>query len=167
MIDRLSNSEQRRSSAIQVVVTDPKSRIAQACIDCYMHELTVRFEDGFQPNEGPSAEPHELVHPRGVFLVGMLEGRPVACGALKNLAPGVGEIKRMWVAPQARGLGIAKRILSELERHASELGFNTIRLDTNKALSEAAAMYKKFGYVEIERYNDNPYAHMWFQKILR
>lgn len=167
MIDRLSGSERIRSTALEITVTDPKSEIAQACIARYLQELMERFEHGFQPNRGPSAEPHELIPPHGVFLVGMQEGRPVACGALKYLAPGVGEIKRMWVAPEVRGQGVAKRVLGELESHASALGFNTIRLDTNKALKEATAMYVKLGYVEIDRYNDNPYAHKWFQKTLR
>jgi GNAT superfamily N-acetyltransferase len=85
---------------------------------------------------------------------------------LKTLAPDVGEVARMWVDRPYRGLGLARRILVALEQQAAELGFTTVRLDTNRALEEAKAMYRGAGYAEIARYNDNPYADHWFEKRL-
>ena len=102
--------------------------------------------------------------PAGLFLVARLDGRPVGCGALKVRGRKLGEIKRMWVAPDARGLGIAQRLLDALETNAAQMGLDTLQLDTNRALKEAHALYARNGYREIPRYNDNPYAHHWFEK---
>ena len=76
------------------------------------------------------------------------------------------DAKRMWVAPAARGLGLGPRLLAELERHAREAGVRTLRLDTNRALTEALALYRSAGFREIERFNDEPHAHHWFAKSL-
>ena len=72
----------------------------------------------------------------------------------------------MWTAPEARGLGVARRIIAVVETSAREAGLTTLRLDTNRALTEAQALYRKLGFVEIERYNGNPYANHWFEKRL-
>ena len=72
----------------------------------------------------------------------------------------------MWVASDARGLGLARRMLRELEDHARQSGAKVLRLDTNKVLKEAQAMYRREGYAEINSFNDNPYAHHWFEKKL-
>lgn len=153
-----------RASAVTIEVADPGSVEAQACIDAYLHELNERFETGFDPTRGPSADPEELVAPAGLFLVARLDGQPIGCGALKVTGRGVGEIKRMWVAPSARGLGVAQRLLDALEAHAVEFGLDVLQLDTNRTLVEARAMYTRNGYLEIPRYNDNPYADHWFEK---
>src|SRR3546814_3979333 len=70
----------------------------------------------------------------------------------------------MWVAPDARGLGLAQRMLEALEGHAASMGLHTLRLDTNRSLAEARALYLRNGYREVAPYNDNPYADHWFQK---
>jgi ribosomal protein S18 acetylase RimI-like enzyme len=98
--------------------------------------------------------------------VARLDGDPVGCGALKRVDERAGEIKRVWVAKSACGLGIARRMLWRLEAAALEMGLATLRLDTNKALTEARALYRSDGYREVERFNDNPYAHHWFEKRL-
>ena len=72
----------------------------------------------------------------------------------------------MWVAPTARGLGLGRRLLVELERAAADHGVRTLRLETNQNLTEAIALYRSAGYVEVERFNDEPYAHHWFEKRL-
>src|SRR5690606_14512163 len=100
------------------------------------------------------------------FLVARLDGKPVGCGGVKKLEPGVGEIKRMWIAPEVRGIGLSRLLLTAIEEEARKLGVATIRLDTNRTLAEARALYAKTGYREIARYNDNPYADHWFQKTL-
>jgi GNAT superfamily N-acetyltransferase len=76
------------------------------------------------------------------------------------------EIKRMWVAPAVRGLGLGRRLLAELERWARESGATAARLDTNRNLAEAISMYRSSGYAEIPRFNDERYAHHWFEKPL-
>jgi ribosomal protein S18 acetylase RimI-like enzyme len=73
----------------------------------------------------------------------------------------------MWVAPTARGLGLGRRLLTELERLAAEHGVRRVRLETNRNLTEAIALYRSAGYREVSPFNDEPYAHHWFEKQLR
>ncbi|TKR33526.1 MarR family transcriptional regulator [Luteimonas gilva] len=153
-----------RASAVTVEPADPAGAEARACLDAYFRELQVRFDAGFDPSRTVSADPEELVPPAGIFVIARLDGQAVGCGALKVRGRKLGEIKRMWVAPAARGLGIAQRLLDALEHQAAGMGLNTLQLDTNRALKEAQALYLRNGYREIPRYNDNPYAHHWFEK---
>jgi DNA-binding MarR family transcriptional regulator/GNAT superfamily N-acetyltransferase len=154
------------AAAIRIEPASPDSAEAAMCLDAYFAELNKRFETGFDPGKGgpssgTSAAPHILS-----FLLARLDDRPVGCGVLQRLDARTGEIKRMWVAPDARGLGIARRLLEALEKAAQEAGLRRVRLDTNGTLAEAQALYRKAGYREIERYNDNPYADFWFEKEL-
>ena len=73
----------------------------------------------------------------------------------------------MWIAESARGLGIGRRLLGELEAQASRTGATTVRLETNKSLTQAIALYRSAGYVEVDRFNDEPYAHHWFEKRIQ
>lgn len=153
-----------RACAVELALADPTSAEARACIDAYLHELDERFDGGFDAARSVSADPAELVPPAGAFVLARLDGAAVGCGGLKLIAPGIGEIKRMWVAPSARGLGIAQRLLKALEAQAVAMGVRTLRLDTHRKLTEARALYLRNGYAEIPPYNDNPYAHHWFEK---
>ena len=108
----------------------------------------------------------ELTPPNGVFVIARLGGRPIGCGSLRRKDRRVGEIKRLWVSSDARGLGVGRRILEALETNAWDFGLRTLRLDTNRSLTEAQALYRKCGYVEVEAFNDEPYAHHWFEKKL-
>ena len=153
-----------RAAAVAIEPADPASADARLCIGAYLHELEQRFESGFDPARSVSANPEELVPPAGLFLLAYLDGRPVGCGGLKVTGRKLGEIKRMWVVPDARGLGVAQRLLDALERHAVGMGLTTLQLDTNRSLKEARALYVRNGYREIARYNDNPYADHWFEK---
>jgi len=155
-----------RASAVEIRVADPAGAEAQACIGAYLDELDARFETGFDAARSVSANPHELVPPQGVFLLAWLEGAAIGCGGLKVAGDGTGEIKRMWVAPDARGLGVAQRLLDALEGHAQALALSRVRLDTNRTLVEARALYARNGYRDIPAYNDNPYADHWFEKRL-
>ncbi|HYO94156.1 MAG TPA: GNAT family N-acetyltransferase, partial [Polyangiaceae bacterium] len=65
-----------------------------------------------------------------------------------------------------RGLGLGRRMLGELERYAAERGWTAVRLDTNRNLTEAIAMYRSAGYREVPAFNEEPYAHHWFAKQL-
>jgi DNA-binding MarR family transcriptional regulator len=147
-------------SMVAIEPEDPVSADAKWCLGHYYSELDERFEEGF--DAGRMLPITDVV----VFLVARIGGQPAGCGVLKALAPGTGEITRMWVDRPHRGLGIAKRLLAALEESAAEHGFTTVRLDTNRALDEAKTMYRAAGYVEIPRYNDNPYANHWFEKRL-
>jgi DNA-binding MarR family transcriptional regulator/GNAT superfamily N-acetyltransferase len=153
-----------RAGAVAVEPVDPNRADAQACIAAYVQELQGRFASGFDPSRGPTAEPRDLLPPSGLLLLALLEGEAIGCAALKVLAPGVGEIKRMWVRGDARGLGIGRRLLVALEAHAVEMGLSVLRLDTSNSQTEALALYRSSGYVEIAPYNDNPYANHWFEK---
>lgn len=102
----------------------------------------------------------------GVFLVARQDGAPVGCGGLRMLSPVRGEIKHLWVRPAARGTGLGRAILTELERRAAEFGASEVVLDTNERLAAAQSLYRSAGYAEIAPYNDNPNATHWFRKEL-
>jgi len=154
-----------RASAVRLEVEDPRTPAARYCLARYFEELAERFEAGFDPTRGISASAAELTPPRGYFLLASLHGEPVGCGALK-CHPDYGEIKRMWVDAGSRGLGIGKRILLGLEDLARKRRIPLLRLETNKALTEAQALYKASGYREVRPFNAEPYAHHWFEKAL-
>jgi DNA-binding MarR family transcriptional regulator/GNAT superfamily N-acetyltransferase len=155
------------ASMISITVADPAGPDARWCFERYYVELAERFDAGFDPARSISAQAHELTPPAGVLLVARLRQEPVGCGAVKFHRGAPGELKRMWVAPQARGLGLGWRLLQELERHAREAGVAVLRLETNRALVEAIALYRRAGYREVDAFNDEPYAHHWFEKQLR
>ena len=160
-----------RASSVEIAPADPAGREARYCLEQYFAEIDARFTGGFDLDRDRS---HDGSHdafdfgpPRGCMLVARLFGEPMGCGALRLQEPGIGEIKRMWISPRARGLGLGRRLLSELERVAARRRLRAIRLDTNESLTEALRLYRSAGYREIPRFNDNPYAHHWFEKALK
>jgi GNAT superfamily N-acetyltransferase len=154
------------ASMVQIRTVDPASRDAKWCIDQYFTELDERFESGFDPALSISADANELRAPAGLLLVAYLRGKPIGCAALKLHRNSVAEIKRMWVSPQARGLGVGRRLLSELEKFAKKAGSKVLHLETNRTLVEAIKLYRNSGYTEVKPFNDEPYAHHWFEKRL-
>jgi DNA-binding MarR family transcriptional regulator/GNAT superfamily N-acetyltransferase len=154
------------ASMVRITVADANSPDARWCIEQYFTELGERFEAGFDPTLGISAHAHELMPPAGLLLVAHLREEPVGCGALKFHENTVAELKRMWVAPRARGLGLGRRLLEALEHEAREAGMTVIHLETNRSLIEAIELYRHSGYQEVEAFNDEPYAHHWFEKRL-
>ena len=158
-----------RAAGARIARVDPAGPAARWCLAQYFAELAERFEEGFDPGRSIPAADDAMRPPRGAFLVATADGEPVACGALRPLAPdapGVGYLKRMWVADAVRGLGFGRRMLGALEDEARRLGFTTLRLETNRALAEAIALYRSAGYAEVARFNDEPYAHHFFEKAL-
>jgi DNA-binding MarR family transcriptional regulator/GNAT superfamily N-acetyltransferase len=155
-----------RASMITFGIEPPTTPDARWCFDQYTAELNSRFDGGFDPGMSRSAHPEELTPPSGLLILGRLQGRPVGCGALKFHKKEPAELKRMWIAESARGLGVGRRLLAELERHARKAGVKVLRLETNRALYEAIHLYKRSGYVEVEAFNAEPYAHHWFEKQL-
>jgi ribosomal protein S18 acetylase RimI-like enzyme len=132
----------------------------------YFRELAERFLEGFD-SEGALEEAAASYRlPHGLFLLATADDEPVGCGALKFLDESTAELKRMWVSPNCRGLGVGRKLLSRLEAEARFRGYEMIVLDTNGSLTEAISLYKREGYVEVATYNDNPYAELWFAKML-
>lgn len=154
------------ASAVTVEPVDPAGAEARACIDAYVQELERRLGIAFDPTRGPTAKADELTPPNGIFLLARLDGVPIGCIGLKVIGKGVGEIKRMWVDPTCRGLGVARRLLAAAETHAVDMALRRLRLDTSNRQEEALSLYRHSGYREIAPYNDNPYASYWFEKRL-
>ncbi|KPI04368.1 transcriptional regulator, MarR family with acetyltransferase activity [Actinobacteria bacterium OK074] len=153
-----------RLAAIRIETVNGAAPDARACLTAYAADLNSRFPEGFDP--AALVAPEEVSGTTGAFLVAYEEQRPVGCGALRTLEPRVGEIRHVWVAPSARRLGLARRLLDGLEQAALERDLTTVRLDTHAALTEARSMYRACGYTEIPRYGDNVYAAHWFEKRL-
>ena len=155
-----------KAASIAVNVEAPDSADARACLSAYFHELAERFEGGYDPSKDNTAPDQDMRAPNGAFVLARLDGAAVGCGGLKRVSDQIGEIKRVWAAPQARGIGVGRRIVRKLEAEALSIGLIAVRLDTNKALAEAHALYRSEGYRDAPRFNDNPYAHHWFEKTL-
>lgn len=154
------------AAVLEIDAVDPTHPDAKHCLHEYFAELDRRFDTGFDAADSLPADPDEMRPPAGVFLIATVRGDPIGCGALKFHGDEPTELKRMWVAPTARGLGVGRRLLGELEHRAFEHGSKTVRLETNRALTEAIAMYRAAGYREVGAFNDEPYADYWFEKHL-
>lgn len=155
-----------RAATVEIDLVDPRSSAADSALAQYFGELDDRFRSGFDPGDCGAADAAALRSPDGAFFVVRSDHEPVGCGGVQRIDEGTGEIKRMWIHPDWRGLGLGGRLLARLEAVARELGRVRVVLDTNETLVEAIAMYERAGYHSIERYNDNPYAHRWFAKDL-
>lgn len=179
MLDPLDGSQQNRllaamgeverlirAASVKVAAEAPDTADARLCLSTYFRELAARFEAGFDAGADDSARVQDMAPPSGLFVIARLDGDAVGCGGFKRVDKATGEIKRVWTAPSARGMGVARRMLRALEAAAREAGVKTLRLDTNRALTEAHALYRSEGYREIARFNDNSHAHHWFEKRL-
>jgi DNA-binding MarR family transcriptional regulator/GNAT superfamily N-acetyltransferase len=154
------------ASLVAVRIVDPEHSDAKRCLRAYVAELNRRSDIPFDPHNGSTAEPHEVRAPAGAFLVAYLNGEAIGCGAVKHRPGGPSDIKRMWVAESARGLGIGRRLLRELEQLIRESGAGVAQLETNATLVEAITMYRSAGYTEVPAFNDEPFADHWFAKPL-
>ena len=155
------------ASTVQVGVVDPRQPDAQYCLQSYFDELAARFDDGFDHARTISANADELTPPAGLLLVATLHSQPVGCGGLKLHGTEPAELKRMWVSSDVRGLGLGRRLLTELEKQAAAHGAAVLRLETNRNLTEAISLYRATGYIEVPAFNTEPYAHHWFEKPLK
>ena len=155
------------ASLVSFAVEDPNSRDARWCLKQYFAELARRFPGGFDPAQSIFATTERFKPPDGYFVIARLHGEPVACGAILFLEKSRAYFKRMWVSPAVRGVGLGRRLLCELERLAREAGTKTACLETHSALSEAITMYRSTGYREVPPFNDEHYAHYWFEKRLK
>src|SRR5213080_2313225 len=119
------------AASVEITPVDPEHPDARHCLAEYVAELNRRSERDFDPSVGATALPHEVRPPAGEFLVVYLEGEAVGCGALKHHADAPAEIKRMWIAPRDRGLGLGRQLLSRLEELASAGGARVARIETS------------------------------------
>ena len=150
---------------VTIEVVDPRSDDAGLCMESYFAELDVRFDDGFDQGLSTSVDYTEFSEPTGLLLIARLRGQPIGCGGLKFHDDEPPDIKRMWIAPSAWGLGVGRRLLTALEHEARRHGARTVRLETNRNLGEALELYR----ARVRRgrpFNDERYAHHWFEKPL-
>jgi DNA-binding MarR family transcriptional regulator/GNAT superfamily N-acetyltransferase len=159
-----------QAATVRIDRVDPRWASARWALDQYFAELDRRFPTGFDPGTTDAvADAAALSAPDGAFLVASVasgDDEPIGCAGLQRVDADTVEVKRMWVHPDWRGLGLGRRLLERLEAVAGEQRRRRIVLDTNATLREAIALYERSGYHPIERYNDNPYAQRWFAKDL-
>ena len=155
-----------RATMVGIAVEDPRHPDVARCFARYAKELDAKFAGGFDAGRSISADPEELIPPDGYCVVARLRGVTIGCGALKLHGAAPAELKRMWVDPGSRGLGVGRRLLEKLEALAREHGVRILRLETNRALEEAIGLYRAAGFAEVAPFNDEPYAHHWFEKEL-
>ena len=151
---------------IAIEEADPRGPDAAWCLNEYYGELARRFPTGFDVARSRDPEAQAMMRPLGTFLLAMSDGLPVGCVGLKGAGETLAEVKRLWIAPAARGLGLGRRLMAEIEAAARGLAITTLRLDTNRALTEALALYRGSGWREIARFNDDPYPDAFFEKNL-
>ncbi len=155
-----------RAETVTFDTVDARSADARAAVTAYFAELAARFPGGFEPGDALDTDADAFDPPAGAFVV-VHDGTDVAgCGGLQRIDPATAEIKRMWVHPGWRSVGLGRRLLAHLESLARTQRRTRVVLDTNATLLEAIAMYERAGYHAIDRYNDNPYAQHWFAKDL-
>ena len=154
-------------ASVEIRCVDPEHPDARHCLAEYVAELNRRSERGFDPSAGATALPHEVRPPAGEFFVAYLHDGPIGCGAVKYHADAPTEIKRMWIAPQARGLGLGRRLLEHLEGCARASGARHAHIETGAVLTEALALYRSAGWLEVPPFNEEPFADHWLEKTLR
>jgi GNAT superfamily N-acetyltransferase len=154
------------TASVEIRAVDPEHPDAQHCLAEYVAELNRRSTRGFDPSVGATALPHEVRPPAGRFFVVYLDGKPMGCGAVKHHVDAPAEIKRMWISPEARGLGLGRGLLSELEQCALAGGARVAHIETSAVLTEALALYRSTGWVEVPAFNDEPFADHWLEKSL-
>ncbi|QDP25680.1 bifunctional helix-turn-helix transcriptional regulator/GNAT family N-acetyltransferase [Bradyrhizobium cosmicum] len=145
---------------------DPQSDEARYCLGEYYAELGRRFKQGFDVSLSRDPDAKDMRRPCGTFIVAMSDTLPIGCVGLKGTDHGYAEIKRLWVAPAARGLRLGRLLMDATEDAARGLGIALLRLDTNSALAEAGQLYRTTGWREIPRFNDDPYPDLFFEKRL-
>lgn len=150
---------------VRIEPADPAGADAQAALRRYLAEIAARIPQGnTSPADAESVDDYRA--PAGVFLLARDGDTVVGCGAVRRLEAGVGEVKRMWIDPDVRGLGLGRRVLAALEGAARERGYDRLRLDTHEVLLEAIRLYEGQGYRQIGRYHDSPDPTHFYEKTL-
>ncbi|RVV98580.1 GNAT family N-acetyltransferase [Mesobaculum littorinae] len=145
---------------------DYSSELATKCLNAFAAELSRRLNLIFDLKKSGDPELSQMQHPHGTFVVASLGAMPLGCVGVKGNGGPLAEVKRMWIAPAARRLGLGRRLMTKAEDAARALSITTLRLDTNSTLFEAVSLYKRMGWTEIERFNDDPYPDIFMEKHL-
>jgi GNAT superfamily N-acetyltransferase len=134
------------------------------------------FADFIRETDGPlgidleaeiaAGPPRDLAPPAGAFLLIGVDGEPAGFGGIRHLDTDVAEVKSMYVVPAHRGKGIARELLAQLEAIARRRGCEAVRLDTSDYLTGAIGLYRAAAYREVDDYNGNPKANLWFERQL-
>lgn len=144
----------------------PTGTASQRLFAEYMELVAARLGQAFVPTAGIFATEDDFDGAGAAWLV-LYEGdEAVACGGLRPLAPGIGEIKRMFVTAGARGRGHGRTLLAELERLAREAGCERVRLYTTEVLREARALYRAEGYEPVGLVALDGRIDLWLEKRL-
>jgi GNAT superfamily N-acetyltransferase len=140
----------------------PTSLVLQ---QAFFTEIASRYA-GWEPSRSTSAEPSDLALPTGTWVVAYLAGHPVGCGGLKRIDSETAEIRRIFLDVSARGRGIGRALLTELEMHAQRLGYRRVRLTTGDQQPEALRLFRSAGYLEIAPYTRSVFTRHWMEKPL-
>ncbi len=151
---------------ITIRPTDPDDPMALYCLTQYFALLIARIPI-LSPDLFPLPDPDAQSYrpPGGTFLLALSDQTPTGCVSLRPLSPTLAEVKRLWIAPTARGQGLARRLMQAVADHARTLGHTSLTLDTNEHLPEAIALYTKTGWHPVPPYSPSPATH-WFGKRL-
>ena len=140
--------------------------MAQACMAAYAAELSARLNLTFDLNQSGIGDVAQLTPPLGTFIIARIDDTPLGCVGIKGKGCSVAEVKRLWIDISARGMGLAKMLMFHAELAARDLGITILRLDTNSKLFEAVKLYESLGWTRIDRFNDDPYPDVFFEKLL-
>ena len=156
---------------LSYVTTDPGSPAAAGMLWAYYDDIVGRYWGrAALPAETDAAitdEPSDdLQGDTGVLVLGILDGVPVACGGVRFVGGGIGELTRVYVAAEARGSGAGAGLLAHLDRLAAGAGIARLRLTVRSDLVEARRLYARLGYVEVAPFSTDPYADHWLAKEL-
>ncbi|WP_203825720.1 MarR family winged helix-turn-helix transcriptional regulator [Actinoplanes palleronii] len=150
-----------RLAGTVIAPVDPAATQARTSLLRYAVELAERFPEGYDP--ATLTAPGDV---DGTMLLATENDHTIGCGLWTRLAPGTAELRHLWVAAEARGLGLGRRLLAALEADAAAHGITAVRLGTHAALTEAIALYRGAGYLPIDDYSDSPYNQLAFEKVL-
>ena len=162
VFDRIVNGSEH---VIEVRVESPEGPDARRLLEALETEKAERYPH-WDSDVALRVTPDEMLPPQGAFLIAYHEGRAVGCGGVRRLEPEVAELKRLYVAPEARKLGAGLALMEQMEDTARKLGCTVARLDTDPALQEAQRLFERLGYRQREPYNENPNAGAWWEKDL-
>jgi ribosomal protein S18 acetylase RimI-like enzyme len=151
---------------ITLIDANPTAPEAQLCLRAY-YDLLLEKIPALTADmlTLPLPDPEAYCAPKGAFLLAMQGTTPLGCVSLRPLDPQTAEVKRLWVAPQARGMGLARRLMTALESRARDLGYTGLKLDSNSNLPEAIGLYRRDGWTDCPAYTGFP-ADIWLAKTL-
>jgi GNAT superfamily N-acetyltransferase len=152
-------------SKLMLTVELADSEASVALQHAFFAEIASRYP-GWEPASSQSVESADLAPPTGIWVVAYLDGRPVGCGGIQALDSRTAEVRRIYLHASARGHGVGRAILGELERHARRLRYERVRLTTGDSQPEALRLFQSAGYLEIAPFTDGAYTSHWMEKTL-